>query len=71
MIHGGIEGFDGSVNGRLDADENSDSQGDPYHRKKGSPFMVAKVAERDVLEKMKEEHGKIQMSKCKCQMNTK
>jgi hypothetical protein len=67
MIHGGIEGFDGGVNGRLDADKNSDPKGDPYHGKNGSPFMVVKVTEGNVFEEMKENHGqnpnvKVQMS---------
>jgi hypothetical protein len=63
MIHRGIEGFDGGVNGRLDADKNSDPKGDPYHRKNGSPFMVAKVAEGDVFEEVNQDHKRIQMTK--------
>jgi hypothetical protein len=56
MIHGGVEGFNGRVDGRLDTDEDGHSQGDSYHGKKGSSFMVPKMAEGDVFEEVKEDH---------------
>jgi hypothetical protein len=56
MIHRSVERFDGRVDGRLDTDEDAHSQGDPYHGKKGSSFVVTKMAEGDVFEEMKENH---------------
>jgi hypothetical protein len=53
MIHGGVEGFNGCVNGRLDTDEDTHSQGDSYYGKNGSSFMVAEMAEGDVFEEVK------------------
>jgi hypothetical protein len=62
MIDGGVEGFDGGVNGRLNAHEDSDSQGDPYQGEEGPSLMIAKMTEGNIFEKMKEDH------KIKCQM---
>jgi hypothetical protein len=53
MIHGGVEGFNGGVNGRLDTDENGHAQGDSYYGKNGSSFMVAEMAEGDIFEEVK------------------
>jgi hypothetical protein len=63
MIHGGVEGFNGRVDGRLDTDEDSHSQGDSYHGKKGSSFMVTEMAKGDVFEEVKEDHGATKNSK--------
>jgi hypothetical protein len=70
MIHGSIEGFDGSVNSHLDADKNTHSQGDSYNGKNGSPFMKTKVAEGDVLEEVEEDH-KLKIPACGRQANVK
>jgi hypothetical protein len=56
MIHRGVERFDGCMDGRLDAHENSDSQGDSYHGKKGSSLVVMKMAEGNGFEEVKEDH---------------
>jgi hypothetical protein len=56
MIHGGVERFDGSMDGRLDADEDGHSQGDPDHGKKGSSFVMTKMAEGDGFEEVEEDH---------------
>jgi hypothetical protein len=67
MVYRSVEGFDGGVNGRLNTDKNAYSQGDSYDGKKSSPFVIAKMTERDAFEEMKEDHGqypnvKIQIS---------
>jgi hypothetical protein len=61
VIDRGIEGFDGGVYGHLDADEDSYSEGDAYDGKKGSSFMVSKMAQGDRFEEVKQDHKKIQM----------
>jgi hypothetical protein len=77
MIHGGIEGFDGRVNGQLNADKNTHSKGNSYDRENGSSFMKTKMAEGNIFEEVEEDHKlKIpaagrQMSNPTCQMNVK
>jgi hypothetical protein len=56
MIHGGVEGFNGGIDSRLDADENSHSQGNSYHGKEGSSLVMMKMAEGDGFEEMGENH---------------
>jgi hypothetical protein len=56
MIHGGVEGFDGRMDGRLDTDEDGHSQGNSYHGKKGSSFMVTEMAESNGFEEVEENH---------------
>jgi hypothetical protein len=56
MIHRGVEGFDGCMDRRLDADENGHSQGDSYHGKNRSSFMMAEMAEGNGFEEVKEDH---------------
>jgi hypothetical protein len=46
MIHGSIEGFDGRLNGNLDADENGDPRTIP-------------IRERDVLILLKRRWGRV------------
>jgi hypothetical protein len=49
MIHGGIEGFDGRVNGQLNADKNTHSKGNSYDRENSPSFMKTKMAEGNVF----------------------
>ena len=56
------------MNGRLDTDEDSHSQGDADHGKKGSSLVVTEMTERDGFEEMGQDHKiKCQMSKPKYQ----
>jgi hypothetical protein len=55
------------VNGDLNANKDSHSQGDPYHGEEGSSLMIAQMTESNVSEEMKEDH-KIIMSNVKAQM---
>jgi hypothetical protein len=63
MIHGGIEGFDGRMNGNLYADENGDPKNNSY-KGKGCPHLIeTEVGEGDGFEEMKKDHR----WKSKCQ----
>jgi hypothetical protein len=56
MIHGGVEGFNGCIDGCLNTDENGHSEGDSYHGKESSSLVVMKMGEGDGFEEVKEDH---------------
>jgi hypothetical protein len=53
MVYRDIEGFDGGVNGQLDADKDTYAKGNARNREKGSSSMAAKVTEGDISEEVK------------------
>jgi hypothetical protein len=56
MVYGRVEGFDGSMDGHLDADKDTDSEGNPHHREECPHLIQTKVSEGNLFEKVIKGH---------------
>ena len=56
MIHGGIEGFDGRVNGNLYGDENGDPKNNSQKGERCPHLIETEVGKGDGFEEMKKDH---------------
>ncbi len=56
MVYGRVEGFDGSMDSHLDADKDTDSEGNPHHCEECPHLIQTKMSEGNLFEKVIKGH---------------